>query len=273
MITFTGEQKRVEQFYDETAEREWDRMDRNPLEFAMTKRAIEEYGIQGQVDILDVGGGPGRYAIWLAELGHEVTLLDLSNENLLLAKQKAAEAGVELAEFVQGSATQLEQINDQWFDVVLLLGPLYHLRDVNERKQAISEARRVLKPGGIIFAAFLNRYGLVRYVAKEECDLLGDEPEFIKSLLESGCPRSQKYPTAFSSTSYWSYPSEIEPLMSECGFEKLALINVEGAFAYIDDALKELPADQWEKWIDMNYKFGKLSELHAAGIHLVYVGR
>lgn len=85
--------------------------------------------------------------------GYTVTHLDLSAGVLELARRKARELGVELAELVQGNATDLGHFADQSFDTVLLMGPLYHLLEAREREQALHEARRVLRPGGPIFAS------------------------------------------------------------------------------------------------------------------------
>ncbi len=84
-------------FYDDNAENEWLRMDRHRTEFAVTLRALQEHLPPPPARLLDCGGGPGRYAIELMQRGYTVTLFDLSEGNLRLAREKALEAGVELA--------------------------------------------------------------------------------------------------------------------------------------------------------------------------------
>jgi 2-polyprenyl-3-methyl-5-hydroxy-6-metoxy-1,4-benzoquinol methylase len=74
-----------------------------------------------------VGGGPGRYAITLARQGYRVTLLDLSRENLRLAREKAHEAQVSLADVIHANAVDLSSLSSARYDAVLLKGPLYHL--------------------------------------------------------------------------------------------------------------------------------------------------
>ena len=95
--------------------------------------------------ILDCGGGPGRYAIELARPGYQVTLFDLSEGCLELAQRKAEEAGVGLEGVVQGSALDLSCFPDETFDVVLNLGPFYHLLESEERLRALKECKRVLE--------------------------------------------------------------------------------------------------------------------------------
>src|SRR5262249_3295711 len=133
--------------------------------------------------VLDVGGGPGRYSIALARQGYSVTLYDLSQRCLELAEQNAKELGAELSAIVKGNALSLRDFADGTFDVVLLMGPLYHLLNENQRRQAVSEARRVLKPSGTVFATVITRYAPARWSAK-------NEPEWFenygKQILETG---------------------------------------------------------------------------------------
>ena len=122
----------VAQLYDSMTEREWARMDRHRTEFYVTLRALREHLPPPPARVLDCGGGPGRYAVELARWGYDVTLFDLSTGNLALAREKAAEAGVTLAGFEQGTALDLSRFADHSFDAVLLMGPLYHLLEEAE---------------------------------------------------------------------------------------------------------------------------------------------
>lgn len=93
--------KVVEAYYDASSQYEWDRLDRHKMEYATTWRAMQEF-IPPRSSILDVGGGPGRYSIALAQTGHRVTLLDLSAKNVAFARQKAEELKAPVQDFVQG---------------------------------------------------------------------------------------------------------------------------------------------------------------------------
>ena len=134
------------------------RQERHRTEFAVTLCALDEHLPPPPAHVLDCGGGPGRYSIALAQRGYTVTLFDLSPELLAMAREKVAEAGVTLASFEQGTATNLTRFPDDTFDAVLVMGPLYHLLDESDRRQALAEAYRVVKPGGPVFAAFIARY-------------------------------------------------------------------------------------------------------------------
>ncbi|MFQ6033796.1 MAG: class I SAM-dependent methyltransferase, partial [Candidatus Bipolaricaulia bacterium] len=202
---------RVERFYDRNPQYEWERLERHRMEFAVTMRALEDHLPRPPAEILDIGGGPGRYAIELAKQGYRVTLFDLSRGCLEFAKERAEEAGVELAGREHGNATDLSRFEDEGFDALLLMGPLYHLLEEGERRRAIQEARRVLKPDGVIFAAFITRYAPIRWAAKYEPEWIMEHRERLEQLLATGALRAR--PEGGFTDAYFIHPSEIGPLM------------------------------------------------------------
>jgi S-adenosylmethionine-dependent methyltransferase len=177
--------RRVETYYDSHAESEWDRLDLHRMEFLTTLRAMNEF-IPPRSTNLDVGAGPGRYSIELAKAGHIVTLLDLSPRNVELARQKASNQGAAIAEFVCGKALDLSRFVDSSFEVVLLVGPLYHLVEPSDRDLAINEALRVLKPNGLLFASFISRYrhGLITLRLAVSEGLIAPVEPSVNALLE-----------------------------------------------------------------------------------------
>ena len=134
------DQLRIERYYDRAPDYEWNRLERHAMEWAITRRVISEHSPEGSAAVLDCGGGPGRYAIWLAQLDNQVTLLDLSAENLRIAKERAADANVELVDIVQTPVTIMGRIvtiimryqeagvlvdEPPWIAFVSLMGPLF----------------------------------------------------------------------------------------------------------------------------------------------------
>lgn len=146
----------IDRFYTEAFE-EADRLSRDPvgrLEFERTKELLARLLPPAPAHVLDIGGGPGVYAAWLAGLGYEVTLIDPVARHL----EQAAAHGTFAVE--AGDARSLAAAAAS-ADAVLLLGPLYHLIDPADRALALSEARRVVRPGGLIAAAFISRHAPV----------------------------------------------------------------------------------------------------------------
>jgi ubiquinone/menaquinone biosynthesis C-methylase UbiE len=158
----------VQAYYNSHAAAEWARLDRHRTEFAVTLRALAEFLPPPPASVLDLGGGPGRYAIALTRKGYAVTLADVAQGSLALAQAKAAEAGVALHAIVKADALDLSTLPAEQYDHVLLMGPLYHMTRLSDRRQALHQARRVLKPGGCMIAAFITRFAAFRDAAVKD---------------------------------------------------------------------------------------------------------
>jgi ubiquinone/menaquinone biosynthesis C-methylase UbiE len=126
------------------------------IEFARTKELLERYLPPAPARVLDVGGGPGAYAAWLSERGYAVHLIDPVPLHVEQAASLAAECESGFTAAL-GDARRLEE-PDASYDAVLLLGPLYHLVNRDERVRALAEARRVARSGGIVAAAAISRF-------------------------------------------------------------------------------------------------------------------
>ncbi len=149
----------VRGFY--TQYEEDDRLERSVhgrLEFATTMNYIHRYANAGS-KVLEVGAGTGRYSIALAKEGMDVTAIELVEENLQVLKTNSK--GIESIHSFQGDATNLERLEDDTFDVTLVLGPLYHLYETDEINKAIDEAIRVTKPGGVVMFAFISVFAII----------------------------------------------------------------------------------------------------------------
>ncbi|MGE5674473.1 MAG: class I SAM-dependent methyltransferase [Mycobacterium leprae] len=258
---------KVEQFYDANAEYEWNRLARHRMEYELTMRLLHDYIPAPPARVLDIGGGPGRYSIALAGQGYQVTLLDLSASHLAFARQKAAEAGVTLAGTVHGNALDLSAFGDASFDVVLLMGPLYHLLDAAERTRALQEACRVLKPGGILGVAFINRFA--RLHTREPRELVAHAAE-IEAELATG---SRHDTDGGFTDAYCAHPAEVEPLLAAYGCTLLAMLVSEGIRFDAESAAQQLSGADWERWVDLNYRVAREESVWGAGIHLMAVAR
>ncbi len=149
---------RIETYYDQFDE--WVRLDTpaGRLEYDRALVVLDRH-LSRPCRVLDLGGGPGRYTITLAQRGHRVVLADLSPRLLDIARQKIRDAHLEghVEAVVQANATDLHQWPDASFDAVIAFGPFYHLTQATQRIDAARELARVLKTDGLAFVSFIPR--------------------------------------------------------------------------------------------------------------------
>jgi len=259
----------VEKFYDQDPLVEWERLERHKVEFQMTMRALTEFLPPAPARLADIGGGPGRYAIELAGRGYQVTLLDLSNGILALAKQKAAKAGVNLEGCVHANALDLSIFPETSFDSVLLLGPLYHLHKLEERRIALQQACRLLRSGGLVFASFITRFASFRDAAVHGYSYVLDDPAYSEKLYATG---NHDNGIGFTDA-YFVHPDEVTPLGESAGFTTLRLMGCEGILAGHEEYVNSLTTEAHALWLDFNYRFALEPCLLGSSDHLLYIGR
>jgi ubiquinone/menaquinone biosynthesis C-methylase UbiE len=268
----------VRDYYDGFGEREWLRLE-NPsdgaIEYAVTRYMLAKY-VPNNARVLDIGGGPGRYAIWLAQRGCHVVLADLSPELLSIARKKIAQAGIDtlVEEIVEANACDLSHWVDNSFDAVLSLGPFYHLPNPEDRIRAITELKRVLRPGGIAFVAFMPRYTFIRRILAipDERHHLVD-PEFVERVLEEGIFIND-IPGRFTN-GYGVRPEEVVPFFKKYGFKKLEILSTESIIPDVQRQLFDLTViDQSTYDTILNIILRTVSEPSILGMaaHLLYIG-
>ena len=142
--------------YDEDGRLERSR--HGQLEFRTTMAYIHRFASPG-AKVLELGAGTGRYSAALAKEGLDVTAVELTERNLALLREKAR--GLETLRVLRGDATQLDALEDDRFDLTLVLGPMYHLFEPQDAGRAIDEAIRVTKPDGVLLFAFISVYAIM----------------------------------------------------------------------------------------------------------------
>ena len=149
----------VSSFYDQIEEdRRLTKNRHGQLEYYTTMAYIHRY-TNKQSKILEVGAGTGRYSIALAKEGLDVTAVELVESNLSVLRENSK--GIENIRSYQGDATDLSRFADDYFDVTLCFGPMYHLYETDEVNRAIDEAIRVTKTNGVILFAFISVFAIM----------------------------------------------------------------------------------------------------------------
>lgn len=255
---------KIQEWYDEKYD-EWDRLERHKIEFDITKRYLDEY-IRGDcLEIFDIGGGPGRYSMYLAEKGHKVSLLDLSKKNIEVAKEKSEERGIVLENYIHGNALELEDY-EQKYDVILLMGPLYHLLDERDRKACIEGALRLLKPEGIIVVSFISNYAPIQDYLKNLYPI--DSIDRLLMYLDDG--KSEGYNTF--TQAYFTSPREAKDLMNSFGLEQMVFAGVENILTSKEGEVNMLEEKEYKKWLDICYKLSQDENLLGTSEHFLYIG-
>jgi ubiquinone/menaquinone biosynthesis C-methylase UbiE len=257
-------------YYDGSLESEHNRLDRHQLEHDLTWIYFNRY-LPPQGTILEVGAATGRYTLELAKRCYTITAVDLSAGLLSECRKRIAAAGLERqVRYVQADARDLSQVIDKDFDAVLLMGPLYHLVEEDDRKTALKEAFDRLKEGGIIFTSFISRFGILGDLIKKDPGFVDDQVE-VRCFIEKGKDSDDYPPGRFRG--YFARVDEIAPLHEAVGFETLAVAGVEPAISADDESYNRLEGKQRQLWLDLLYEISTEESIIGSSRHLLYVGR
>ena len=262
----------VRNYYDSAPEREWERLDAglSRIEFASTLRLIEKY-FPSSGAICDIGGGPGRFAIELARRGYQMTLLDLSGELLERATLAFASEGIGAERFIEGDARDLACFRDESFDAALLLGPLYHLIERDDRSRALSELIRILKPGGRAIIAFLNSWGLLRSGVVDFPKRFRN-PAFLRSML--GEQAFEDHELSGFTECHWSNPDIASEELQDAGLRIISYAGAQGflgGMAPLFEALRKDEPGAYENVLEFAAETSELPQFRDATNHVHFV--
>jgi SAM-dependent methyltransferase len=239
------------------------------LEFTRTTEIILRFLPAAPALVADIGGGPGRYALWLARLGYRVEHRDLMP---LHVRQLAEDAdGLGGLHTAVGDARDLDLAGGS-VDAVLLLGPLYHLRRRSDRVRALAEARRVVRPGGPVFAAAISRWAprLGGIMLERLDETYPDMPELVVDVERTG----QLPPLGPGSFSGFCHrPRQLHAELREAGLTVADLVSVEGPAFLLGDLAERL-ADPAARAVvlDTVRAVERIPELLGIGPHLLGIG-
>ena len=224
--------------YEEGAER--DRLGGWSLERLRTEELLSRLLPSPPARVLDVGGGPGRYATWLSGRGYSVTMLDP-------VRLHVTQAGEDRSYDVeQGDGRHLPH-RDGEFDAVLVMGPLYHLVERTDRIAVLHEARRVLRSHGLVAVAAISRMaslldGLSRgYIRDSRFRAV------IERDLASGNHTNPEHEPGWFTTAYFHGVDELRDEMAAAGFDDVSVVGVEGPAWLWGDRGREPDDDEWRE--------------------------
>ncbi|WP_417765021.1 class I SAM-dependent methyltransferase [Sinanaerobacter sp. ZZT-01] len=214
------------------------------VEFLTTMKYIEKY-IKSDDRVLEIGAGTGRYSHALAREGYDVDAVELVEHNIEIFKQNTQPN--ENITITQGNAMDLSTFPDNGYDITLLLGPLYHLYTKEDKQQALSEAIRVTRPGGIVFAA---------YVISDGCLL--DEGFHrgninVAEYIEKGLLDAQTFAAKSEPKDLFELvrKENIDNLMSVFPITRLHYVAADGCALFMREAIDTMDNDTFELYLNL----------------------
>ncbi|MFD8365698.1 class I SAM-dependent methyltransferase [Streptomyces hygroscopicus] len=234
------------------------------LELIRTQEILRRFLPPAPARVLDVGGGTGVHARWLAEDGYKVELID--------PVARHVEQASAICPASQGDARALDAA-DASYDVVQLFGPLYHLPDPEDRRQALSEARRVVKPGGLVAAAAINRYASLF----EHVSLAHLHTERLQAAI-SKILRTAVHEGGHFTLAYFHRAEELADELRAVGLTDVQVFGIEGPAWSLLKAVEQQPGDGptddlFASVLTAARMAEPYPELLAASSHLLAVGR
>ncbi len=229
-------------------------------EFILTNYWIDKYLKKG-MNILEIGAGTGTYSIMFAKKGYQVDSLELVQHNLDILKSKiTSDMNIKA---IQGNALDMSMYNDNTFDVVLCLGPLYHLENKN-RKKCIEEAIRVCKPNGYLFFAYIsNCLTFVQAIDKYDNYLLESRSEF-----------NDKFELRDNNNVFtYSMPEQIEKIMQDFNIIKLNHVSLDGVTRLIKNKVNSFSKEEFELWINYLKATSEIQSILGYSEHIMYIGK
>jgi ubiquinone/menaquinone biosynthesis C-methylase UbiE len=244
------------------------------IELIRTQELVMRYMPPPPAVILDIGGGPGVYACWLARQGYEVHLVDAHPLHVEQARQASqAQPDAPLAGIAVGDARSLKR-PDASVDVVLLFGPLYHLTERADRLTALREAHRILRPAGVLFAVGISRF---TSVLDGLCQGFLDDPAFVQIVerdLTDGQHQNPVNHPAYFTTAFFHDPKELETEVKESGFLYERTLPIEGPL-WLSPYVVANFHDQGKRelFLTLVRRLEQESSLLGASAHLLAVAR
>jgi len=260
----------IAEFYSSNPEGEHSRLERHQLERDLTWRYLNDY-LPSQGTILEIGAATGRYTLELAKRGYKLTAVDLSAALIEKCRKNLVDEELESrVQLVVADVRNLSEVTEKEFNAVLLMGPLYHLVLEADRKLAVQTAFDRLRNGGLIFSAFISRFGILGDLVKNVPTWIEDQAE-VQSVLEKG-KDPDDYPRG-RFRGYFAKASEIAPLHESLGFETLAVAGVEPAISADDESYNKLDGTQRQLWLNLLYEMSEEKSIIGASRHLLYIGK
>ena len=219
--------------------------------------------------ILDCASGPGIYSFYFAEKGYEVTALDLTPRHIEFIDNELKNRPYTIHTAVN-DATDLSRFDNDTFEAVLCMGPIYHLTGEEQRQKCLDECKRVLKPGGILAVAYINRFCVFPYVATRNKKFLSID--LAKKLISSGTIYHDD-PDCFWTDTYYVIPEEIENLFSNMKLYIIDHLATDGISLFLKQQVDSMDEKEFKVWCDYHYMVCREKNILGMSNHGLIIGK
>lgn len=256
LYNIESETERVNRTYDVFDEAKRLSTKAGKVEFITTVRYIEKYLKPGD-KILDVGAGTGAYSIYFSRNGYEISALELADANVAVFRKRIMPG--DCIDLVQGNALDLSRYPDKHFDIVLVLGPLYHLERKEDKQRCIEEAKRVCKDGGKIFFAFISNDMVIL------TELMYNEKYFLGDTYDHDSFKVYDFPFVFNTL------DEMREILHRGGVKILDEVASDGVSELLEGRINALEEESYEQYLRYHFYTCEKPEMLGRSNHLLFV--
>jgi ubiquinone/menaquinone biosynthesis C-methylase UbiE len=236
------------------------------IEFLTTTHVLNSV-MPEQVKLLDLGAGTGVYSFYYAERQHDVVAVDITPKHIETIKQKCDERSIKMEAYVD-NATDLGRLESESFDFVMCLGPMYHLTNVEDRMNCIRESLRVLKKGGHLSVAYINKYSIIpmlstrdkKFIRRSVIDKVIDEGVIFEG--DEDC---------FWTDAYFTSPEEIEAFMNQFEVSYVDHVGTDGISHTIHEFVDKLDETEFESWKSYHFQTCRERSILGMSSHGLYI--
>ena len=207
--------------------------------------------------IIDIGAGTGKYSIELANMGYNVTAVELVKHNLMTIKKNSTKVNT-----ILGNAINLKKINDNSYDIVILFGPMYHLISDEDKIKALNEAKRITKPNGYIFISYyMNEYAIIKH---------GFMEKKIKESLKNDLVDKNFHITPKNTDLYsMGRLEDINKYKNTARLKRVKILSQDGPTDYIRKYINDLDDEEFSIYINYHLSICERKELLGSSSHIL----